>query len=66
VDGRAHPLVARTFGVEEVLAMVNVVLSGQLTMSSNVRQFEAEFARYDDRIRRRVRVAPFRDSIVDF
>eukprot|EP01116_Phalansterium_solitarium_P011651 TRINITY_DN273_c0_g1_i6.p1 TRINITY_DN273_c0_g1~~TRINITY_DN273_c0_g1_i6.p1 ORF type:complete len:785 (+),score=320.56 TRINITY_DN273_c0_g1_i6:102-2357(+) len=40
------PLIQRTYGMEEVIAMTKVVLSGQLTMSDNVRRFEAEFAAY--------------------
>jgi len=40
-----YPLIARAFSTEEVTAMVEVILSGQLTMSKNVRQFEQDFAR---------------------
>lgn len=42
-----HPLVARTFDEDEVVEMIKVVLSGQLTMSSRVREFEHRFAQYD-------------------
>eukprot|EP01116_Phalansterium_solitarium_P011654 TRINITY_DN273_c0_g2_i1.p1 TRINITY_DN273_c0_g2~~TRINITY_DN273_c0_g2_i1.p1 ORF type:complete len:741 (+),score=281.80 TRINITY_DN273_c0_g2_i1:80-2302(+) len=40
------PLIQRTYGTEEVIAMVKVILSGQLTMAEHVRRFEAEFAQY--------------------
>lgn len=41
-----YPLVARAFSTEEVQAMVEVILSGQLTMSHNVIQFEKDFAEW--------------------
>jgi len=41
-----YPLIARAFSTEEVTAMVSVVLSGQLTMSKHVRQFEEDFAKW--------------------
>lgn len=41
-----HALVARTFDEDEVVAMVSTILSGQLTMSDRVREFEAVFAAY--------------------
>ena len=43
---RRHPLMARTFDEEEVVEMMRVILSGQLTMSSKVKEFEVAFARY--------------------
>lgn len=41
-----YPLIARAFSTEEVQAMVAVILSGQLTMSHHVRQFELDFAKW--------------------
>lgn len=40
------PLIASSIFSEEIIAAVDSVLNGQLTMSSNVREFEKEFARY--------------------
>lgn len=41
-----YPLIARAFSTEEVQAMVSVILSGQLTMSKHVKQFEKDFAEW--------------------
>lgn len=41
-----YPLIARAFSTEEVQAMVSVILSGQLTMSHNVKKFEEDFAKW--------------------
>ena len=38
------PLAANPFGIEEVLAMVDVLLSGRLTLGENVEHAEREFA----------------------
>jgi len=44
VSGNDFPLIASTIFEEEILAAVDSVLNGQLTMSSNVREFEELFA----------------------
>lgn len=44
-DGH-FPLVFQNFTSDEVLAMFDVVMSGQLTMSNHVKRFESEFAKY--------------------
>ena len=40
----SHVLCERTYGAEEANAMIDVILSGKLTMGDNVRAFENEFA----------------------
>ena len=45
VSGNDFPLIASTIFKEEIIAAVNSVLNGQLTMSSHVREFEELFAR---------------------
>lgn len=42
----AYPLTEQKFESDEILAMAEVILSGQLTMSANVREFEKKFAEY--------------------
>src|SRR5687768_9574466 len=47
VPGRApYPLIEQNFASDEILAMTEVLLSGQLTMAKNVREFEARFAEF--------------------
>ena len=43
---KIYPLVSNSTTVEEAEAMVNVILSNQLTMSKNVAEFEVMFARW--------------------
>ena len=45
VSGNDFPLIASTIFEEEILAAVDSVLNGQLTMSNHVREFEELFAR---------------------
>lgn len=40
------PLIEQTFDPEEIVAVMDVVMSGQLTMAHNVREFERQFAAY--------------------
>lgn len=40
------PLAEQTFDADEIVAMTEVLLSGQLTMSSRVREFETKFAEF--------------------
>jgi CDP-6-deoxy-D-xylo-4-hexulose-3-dehydrase len=40
-----YPLNQQTFDHEEIIAMVEVMLTGKLTMGEQVKKFEAEFAR---------------------
>lgn len=42
----AFPLIEQNFEAGEILAMTEVLLSGQLTMAQNVRAFEKKFAEY--------------------
>jgi len=44
----AFPLIEQNFEADEILAMAEVLLSGQLTMAQNVRVFEKKFAEYVD------------------
>jgi dTDP-4-amino-4,6-dideoxygalactose transaminase len=44
VDKAPFPLIGATLGADEVIAMIEVVLSGQLTMAGRVRDFEERFA----------------------
>src|SRR5690606_33713739 len=39
-------LIEQAFDVEDILAMAEVITSGQLTMSSKVKEFEKKFAEY--------------------
>jgi CDP-6-deoxy-D-xylo-4-hexulose-3-dehydrase len=41
-----YPLVGNVFNKSDINAAINVLRSGQLTMSKKVRNFEAEFAKY--------------------
>jgi len=40
------PLIAQGFEEEEIVNLVDTILSGQLTMSSQVKKFEQEFAKF--------------------
>lgn len=42
----SFPLIASSIFSEEIIAAVDSMLDGQLTMGNNVRQFEEKFARY--------------------
>jgi CDP-6-deoxy-D-xylo-4-hexulose-3-dehydrase len=42
----AFPLIEQSFESDEILSMVEVLLSGQLTMAARVREFEQRFAEY--------------------
>ena len=44
VSGNDFPLIASTIYEEEILAAVDSILNGQLTMSNHVREFEELFA----------------------
>lgn len=44
--GPAFPLVEQNFDADEIVAMTEVILSGQLTMAHRVREFETKFAAY--------------------
>ncbi len=43
-DPMKFPLIDQTFNAEEIVAVMDVVMSGQLTMAHNVREFEKVFA----------------------
>jgi CDP-6-deoxy-D-xylo-4-hexulose-3-dehydrase len=43
-DDGAFPLMERTFDTEEIVAAVDTILSGQVTMSTRVSEFERRFA----------------------
>jgi len=45
-DEKSFPLIASSIFSEEILAAVDSVLNGQLTMATNVREFERAFATY--------------------
>ena len=45
-DEKSFPLIASSLFSEEILAAVDSMLNGQLTMASNVREFERAFATY--------------------
>jgi CDP-6-deoxy-D-xylo-4-hexulose-3-dehydrase len=45
-DPMKFPLIDQTFNAEEIVAVMDVVMSGQLTMAHNVREFEKKFAEY--------------------
>ena len=45
-DETSFPLIASSIFSEEIIAAVDSVLSGQLTMANNVREFEQAFAKY--------------------
>ena len=45
-DLNQFPLIDQTFDSEEILSVVEVIMSGQLTMSKNVKNFETAFAKY--------------------
>jgi CDP-6-deoxy-D-xylo-4-hexulose-3-dehydrase len=45
-NGAPYALAEQNFGSDEIIAMVEVVLSGQLTMGERVRSFEKQFAEY--------------------
>ncbi len=45
-DETSFPLIASSIFSEEIIAAVDSMLDGQLTMANNVREFEAEFAKY--------------------
>jgi CDP-6-deoxy-D-xylo-4-hexulose-3-dehydrase len=40
------PLIEQAFDAEEIISVVDVIVSGQLTMSSKVREFEKKIAEY--------------------
>lgn len=40
------PLIAQSFGADEIIAMTETLLSGRLTMASRVKEFENAFAAY--------------------
>jgi len=42
----SFPLVERTFDGDEIIALIDTVLSGKLTMGDRVREFEQKFAQY--------------------
>lgn len=42
--GPVFPLIARSFDEREILAMVDTLLSGRLTMADRVKEFECKFA----------------------
>ena len=42
------PLIAQSFDEREIVAVVDTLLTGQMTMSSKVREFETKFAKYLD------------------
>lgn len=44
--GLALPLVEQNFDADEIVAMTEVLLSGQLTMAARVREFEKQFAAF--------------------
>lgn len=46
IDPMKFPLIDQTFNAEEIVAVMDVVMSGQLTMAHNVREFEKKFAEY--------------------
>ena len=45
-DDFSFPLCEQTYDHREVNAMINVLLGDKLTMGSNVREFETQFASY--------------------
>ncbi len=45
-DDNYFPLIDQTFDAEEIVAVMDVVMSSQLTMSERVRTFEKQFAAY--------------------
>ena len=45
-DEKSFPLIASSIFSEEILAAVDSMLNGQLTMANNVREFERAFATY--------------------
>jgi CDP-6-deoxy-D-xylo-4-hexulose-3-dehydrase len=45
-DKKLFPLIARTFGCDEIISAVDCLLSGRLTMGSNVTEFEHAMAEY--------------------
>lgn len=45
-DETSFPLIASSIFSEEIIAAVDSMLSGQLTMANNVREFEQAFAKY--------------------
>ena len=45
-DETSFPLIASSIFSEEILAAVDSMLNGQLTMANNVREFERAFATY--------------------
>ena len=45
-DETSFPLIASSIFSEEIIAAVDSMLNGQLTMSHNVREFEQAFAKY--------------------
>ena len=42
----SFPLISNTTGEEEVIAMMDTLLSNQLTLGPRVKEFEADFARW--------------------
>jgi CDP-6-deoxy-D-xylo-4-hexulose-3-dehydrase len=40
------PLTEQTYGSDEILSMINVLVSNKLTMGSKVKEFEEKFAKY--------------------
>ena len=40
------PLTEQTYGSDEILSMINVLVSNKLTMGSKVKEFEDKFAKY--------------------
>jgi CDP-6-deoxy-D-xylo-4-hexulose-3-dehydrase len=45
-DGLLFPLMNQGFGADEIVAAVESLLSGQITMGARVREFERRFAEY--------------------
>jgi CDP-6-deoxy-D-xylo-4-hexulose-3-dehydrase len=46
VNRNYFPLIEQTFDPDEIISVMDVVMSGQLTMSENVKEFERQFASY--------------------
>jgi CDP-4-dehydro-6-deoxyglucose reductase, E1 len=45
-NGFDYPLIENTYDKEEILTMMEVLISNRLTMGKNVELFEKEFAKY--------------------